>query len=253
MFSFFRKKEVVLSPKTKILNQFKANVDGINDLLARPNSDITNDSISLLKEDNIMLGELYATVTEPSIVFNFDYKKQSNDDILDSLLIPRNRVVYDIVINTDEIKPINEKVGFNLIKNIRTGDYLNTEESYSNLQKLLDRRDAIKSSRLKSKIKELVIDKQIKKLYNSIVENMFSKMLPTTYTNLIDDLDNIGFITFYYIRSLETLYITKYNNPHDDFYKTLVFSNYSYLNDSISDFSKDLLESHQILVVGVQK
>lgn len=261
MFSFFKKKEVRISPKTKILNQIENNIKSIDNIRAiKTVDDIVESSVSLLIEDNKMLGELYASIIPSPIIFDIkDIKptsKTKKDDILDILRIPLNSINYDVQIKCDDIesaiKDVNANAEVNLIKNISNNTF-NSDSDYNSMNRILSKRNKLSSSRLKPKIKKLVLDKQVKLKYNDLIEKMYKDILPTTYVDLIDNFESINTPLLFNLMKIEKIYNSKVSSPYvSEYYKTLIYADDTLKNmdDIATYFKEDLLNSHQITLVS---
>lgn len=257
MFSFFKKKPVPETPKSKILKQYIANEESIkklekdlNEITEKTTNTIIQESINTIKEDNNMLCELYSTIVDSEINFVWVDKMKSND-ILDMLRIPTTRKIYDIKVFSQSkvnvsIPKVNELVGFNLIKTMRD-EVVNTAESYDELVSMLQRRTDIRRSKLKSKIKDLVIEKQVKQKYNKKIESMYGKVFPNKHIDLIDNFETVQPSLLHKLRPLEKIYCSKYNNSYNSYYKTIVMNEIpSQFYSDVDEFKDDILSSHQI-------
>ena len=257
MFSFFKKKPVPETPKSKILKQYMANEESIkkfekdlNEITEKSTNTIIQESINTIKEDNNMLCELYSTIVDREISFVWVDKMKSND-ILDVLKIPATRVNYDIKLFSQgndnvNINKVNELVGFNLIKTMRD-EVVNSAKMYDDLIHLLQRRTDIRRSKLKSKIKDLVIEKQVKQRYNEKIKVMYGKMYPNKHIELLDNFENVQPSLLQKLRPLEKIYCSKYNNSYNNYYKTIVMNDIpTQFNSDVDDFKDDMLLTHQI-------
>lgn len=258
MFSFFKKKPVVPeSPKSKILKQYIANEESIkkfekdlNEIPEKSTGNILQESINTIKEDNNMLCELYSTIVGSDINFVWAEKMKSND-ILDVLRIPTTRNNYDIILFSHDdagvnIHKVNELVGFNLIKTMRD-EVVNTAESYDELVNLLQRRTDIRRSKLKSKLKDFIIDKQVKQKYDKKIKSMYGKIYPNKHSDLIDNFETVQPSLLQKLRPLEKIYTSKYNNSYNSYYKTIVMNDTpTQFNTDVDDFKEDMLLSHHI-------
>lgn len=199
MFSFFKRKE---DPIIKILNQYSENVQRIAELYLVKNS-LTESAVESLRADNLMLGELYFSIEQSTKVEITKKDLTKPESVMRGLLTPKAHTYRAISLHTDcTFNELNEVLGQVVLINRATNNY---DMDYEDLYRLIDRKDEIKKSKLKKKIKEIYMKKHIISAIEDFIVTRYTPMVGGEMAvELFKEID-IDSLTYEYVEGLQHL------------------------------------------------
>ena len=158
MFGFFKKK-VELTPKQKVIVQYKEKLKqlkSIHDKFLDGDTNILASTQEVILSDIELLGELYGSIVENSeeIEFKKDDDYVNTDKLMDTFLTPVGHFNRHILLPDNMVDVVKANIHESFITDIdrTTIDY---NDYYQEFKKLFEQRDDLIKSKLKSKLKDL--------------------------------------------------------------------------------------------------